>query len=320
MSDADRANAGVASPKTPLTCVVAVLTYLRPVDLAELLPALVEQSAGAPATVTILVVDNDPAGGARHQVAALALDGVDYVHEPTPGIAAARNTALLTATSADVLVFIDDDERPTKGWLYRLLTLYLAEHPAAVIGPVVSEFGGELDPWIKAGRFFDRRRLPTGTTVTVAATNNLLLDMAVVRRLGLAFDLRFGISGGSDTLFTRQLANANAPMLWHDEAVVFDVVPPHRQTREWVLQRAFRSGNSWSGTALALETHPLRRFALRARLTAEGALRIAGGGAYLAVASLTRSLARNAQGHRMMRRGLGMAAGAWGHRYFEYRR
>ena len=79
---------------------------------------------------------------------------------------------------------------------------------AAVVGPVQSEFTGELDPWIAAGAFFQRRRLATGTPVEVAATNNLLLDLETVRRLDLRFDPRFGVSGAEDTYFTRTLSRS----------------------------------------------------------------------------------------------------------------
>ena len=53
---------------------VAVLTYLRNAYLAELLPALVEQaeSAAGRARTRILVVDNDPAGGAEQTARAAA--------------------------------------------------------------------------------------------------------------------------------------------------------------------------------------------------------------------------------------------------------
>ena len=40
------------------------------------------------------MVDNDPQGGAREQVEAYPAEWVRYVHEPEPGIAAARNRAL----------------------------------------------------------------------------------------------------------------------------------------------------------------------------------------------------------------------------------
>ena len=56
-----------------------------------------------------------------------------------------------------------------------------------------------------------------GTRVTVAATNNLLLDLPPIRAHGLDFDERFGLSGGSDTLFTRKLAKLGRLMLRCDE-------------------------------------------------------------------------------------------------------
>ena len=222
----------------PADLVLAVLTYRRPADLAELLPELDRQAAGAALGVQILVVDNDPDGAGRPACEGAGLDRVRYVHEPRPGIAAARNRALAEGAGHRLLAFIDDDERPRPGWLAGLLAT-LAEHggPGAV-GPVVSRFAAQLSPWVLAGGFFDRRRMPTGTPVTVAATNNLLLDLDVVRAAGLDFDERFGLSGGSDTLFTRRLVRAGGPLIWCDEAVVTDVVPAARCRRDWVLRRA----------------------------------------------------------------------------------
>src|SRR4051794_383875 len=214
---------------SPLKVVVAALTYRRPGDLEELLPALVAQRASVEEEVDILIVDNDPDAGARDQVAAFG-DGVRYVHAAEPGIAAARNTALDAAGDADLLVFIDDDERPVRAWLSRLLSTWAEHRTTAVVGPVISAFEVEPGDWIRAGGFFTRRRMPTGTAIEIAATNNLLLDLAEVRRMGLRFDLRFGLSGGSDTLFSRELIAKGGTMIWCDEAIVTDVVPASRAT------------------------------------------------------------------------------------------
>nr|WP_284288167.1 glycosyltransferase family A protein [Angustibacter aerolatus] len=81
--------------------VIAVLTYRRPDDLAQVLPALVVQAAATAPRARVLVVDNDPDAGAREAVAAFAADGVEYAHEPQPGIAAARNRALDAAGDAE---------------------------------------------------------------------------------------------------------------------------------------------------------------------------------------------------------------------------
>lgn len=300
--------------------VVAVLTYRRPDDLAALLPLLIEQTRAVPCRASVLVVDNDSEGGAREQITALASGEVRYVHEPTPGIAAARNRALDEAGDAGLLVFIDDDERPTPEWLARLLDTYWRGQPAAVVGPVVSRYEVEPGPWITAGRLFDRRRLATGTSVDVAATNNLLLDLAQQRRLGPRFDLRFGLSGGSDTLFTRALVRAGGRIVWCDEAVVIDIVPAGRVTRSWVLRRALRSGNTWSRTSIVLAGGPAARLVVRVHCTGRGLIRVLAGAAWWLIGLLTGSLRRRARGMRAVFRGTGFVVGAWGIVYSEYRR
>ena len=298
---------------------LAVLTYRRPGDLAELLPILAGQAGDSPAEVDILVVDNDPAAGARAQVAAAAsIAPLRYAHEPAPGIASARNRALDEATG-DLLVFIDDDERPTPTWLASLLAQYRLHRPEAVVGPVVSRYDVPPSRWVQAGRFFDRRRLPTGTPVAVAATNNLLLDLAWVRSNGLRFDVRFGLSGGSDTLFTRQLVSRGGRMLWCDEAVVIDVVPASRLSRDWVLRRAYRIGNASSRVTLD-GTRAGRRMALRLALIIRGSARLAAGSLRCLAGLLTGRLHHRARGMRTMARGAGMLSGSFGAVYSEYSR
>ena len=303
--------------------MVAVLTYRRPDDLVAVLPLLERQVAGLGSGGQMLVVDNDPDGGARVVVETHPSGAaVRYVHEPHPGIAAARNRALAVAEAeqVDLLVFIDDDERPVEDWLRLLIETYDRDRPAAVVGPVVSEFAVQPEAWITAGRFFDRRRLPTGTEVTIAATNNLLLDLAQVRALGLTFDERFGISGGSDMLMTRRLTAAGGRMVWCDEAIVIDVVPADRSSRTWVLRRAYRSGNTWARTSIVLADGRLGRLLTRGRLCAQGGVRVAAGAVRLVVGAMVASQAHRARGRRTVARGAGMLSGAFGLVYVEYGR
>lgn len=297
--------------------VVAMLTYQRPDDLAEAIPAVLQHTRRLTPPGTVLIVDNDPAGSARDAVHAFAADEVRYVHEPRPGIAAARNRALSEAPQNALLIFIDDDERPHDRWLELLLATYDRHRSAAVVGPVVSEYETAPDEWITAGRFFNRRRLPTGTEVDVAATNNLLLDLIQLHELGLRFDERFGESGGSDTLFTRRLHAAGRSMIWCDEAVVTDVVPASRLTRDWVLRRAFRSGNSWVRVSLELAPGGAPRLVARLRGIGIGGVRVLGGTARSVVGLATRSTGQRARGLRTIARGGGMIASALGYTYRE---
>ncbi|HET9657909.1 MAG TPA: glycosyltransferase [Kineosporiaceae bacterium] len=312
------------APTAARRVVVAVLTFRRPQDLAELLPVLAGQctavEGGRRWSVHLLVVDNDPERSGEPVCAASGVSALRYAHEPAPGIAAARNRALAEATGDDVLVFIDDDERPGPDWLQRLLDTYEETGRVGVVGPVVSTFPAPLPPWVEAGRFFDRRRLATGSLVDVAATNNLLLDLHRVRACGVTFDPALGLSGGSDTLFVRRLVRAEGPLVWCDEAPVTDVVPAARCTRAWVTRRAFRTGNSWSRTAVMLEPGPGPRLRRRVVLTAAGAARLVAGLLRLLAGTVPPDLGRRAAGTRTLLRGAGMIAGAWGYTYVEYRR
>jgi len=308
----------------PMTVTLAALTFKRPQDLAALLPALAEQASDQSGDyeVGVLIVDNDPDAGARDAVERFAASTpvrVRYSHEAVPNIAAARNRALDLADTR-LLVFLDDDERPSASWLSHLLREFERSRPAAVVGPVVSAFDVEPDSWITAGGFFQRRRLPTGTRIDVAATNNLLLDLDVVRELGLHFDPAFGLTGGEDMLFTRQLRSAGREMVWCDEALVTDVVPAGRTTRRWVTLRALSNGNSWGLTSVALTATPPARLVVRARLVGQGAIRVVGGGARAAAGYVSHRAGDHARGVRTLMRGLGMLGGAVGWRYEEYRR
>jgi len=301
--------------------VIAVLTYRRPEELAGLLPELaLQRGTVADRSIEILVVDNDPDASGRHVVAEHAAAGVRYAHEPAPGIAHGRNRALLEAGDARLLIFIDDDERPCPGWLAAMLATYERTGAAGVTGPVYPDYDGVPDPWLVAAGIFIRKEYPDGTEMPAAGTGNLLLDLEQVRELDLRFDDRFGLTGGSDTLFTRRLVASGRRIVYAAGAGVFDKVPAGRMTREWGRQRYFRVGNTWSRTSVELSRGPVDRALVRLRLTALGLARTGYGTLRAGLGLVTGDLGNRARGERAMVRGLGMVTGAWGRAYVEYRR
>jgi succinoglycan biosynthesis protein ExoM len=311
-----------ADPGT-VRVTVGVPTYRRPDVLRALLPLLLDQvrevsGAGSRFRADVLVVDNDPDRSAADVVA--AVPGVRYVAEPTPGIAAVRNRALDEAADARVLAFIDDDERPADGWLAHLLGTWADTGAAAVAGRVLTEFAGELDPWIEAGDFFFRRSMPTGSEIHVAATGNLLLDLDQVRASGVRFESALGLGGGEDSLFSLQLARAGGRMVWCDESAAVDQVPAARMTRAWVRTRACSHGNSTVLVDLRLATGARSRLVGRARGAVKGVLCIAGGAVRWGWGLAGRSLRHRARGARYVFRGVGMVGGACGFMYEEYAR
>ena len=224
----------------------------------------------AGARVRILVVDNDPAGGAEQTARAAARTArsggaeptgaepeIVYVHEPEPGIVAGRNRALDESGRERLLVFIDDDELPRPGWLAALLDARERHGCAAVTGPTPPVFETAPDPWVAACGAFDSWEAADGARVRSADTGNLLLDLGRVRALDLRFDPRYGLTGGEDSLFTRSLTLAGEEIRFAAGAVVDKRVPAQRARRDWVLRRAHRSGSTWA--RVRIDTAPVNQ-------------------------------------------------------------
>jgi hypothetical protein len=275
------------------------------------------ERADAPMRCSILVVDNDP-GGSGEVVA--REHGAAYVVEPRPGIAAVRNRALAECDGSGALLFLDDDEVPEPGWLRAMVDMFTTMRPTAVAGRVLTRLPDDVEPWISEGRAFDRPMRVDGQSMDEAATNNLLIDVGGVRRLGLTFDERFGLTGGSDSMFTLQLTRRGGTIRWAEQAVVVEQEDPQRFTRAWMLRRIFRFGNTSARVRIALAGTPLRRFAERALALGRGGMRIVGGILRFVVGVLTNSVSSRSHGQRTMSRGLGMVAGAIGYAHDEYGR
>lgn len=308
-----------------LHVAIGVLTFRRPDELDEALPFIIDQvrevnsDPACGVAANILVIDNDPQRSA-YEVVRRYPHLVRYVAEPVPGISAGRNRALDESADSDLLVYIDDDEHPLEGWLRTLIETWRGTGATAVMGRVVSEFDGELDPWVIAGSFFTRRRMPTGSEVQIAAAGNLLLDLHQVRRLGVRFHNDFGLSGGEDTLFSRQLVRAGGRIVWCDESIAVDRVPAERTTRRWVLARSWSHGNTLTVLDLHEANSPARRLRVRADRTGRGLIRVLGGGVRYLAGVATGRLRHQARGLRTAYRGAGMLAGAFGVVYQEYAR
>jgi GT2 family glycosyltransferase len=119
------------SRKSTLSASVAICTARRPQALNECLEHLAEEIA---AGREILVVDNAPSSETEQVVQRFA--GVRYVPEPRPGLSTARNTAVQEA-KGDIVVFVDDDVRPTPGWIEPLLTAFESDGVAVACGLVL---------------------------------------------------------------------------------------------------------------------------------------------------------------------------------------
>ncbi len=324
-------SANPETPDAPQRVTIAVLTFRRAQALAALLPLLVDQARDCTTDtrrVRVLVVDNDPDGSAAAVVAsareAAASGGepidVRHVVEQAPGISAGRNRALTESADSDLLAFIDDDETPEPRWLHHLLDTHARYDCAAVAGPVLSVFTTDPTAFVAEGGFFRDRTGTTGEARDEVGAGNLLLDLDRLRRHGLSFDRRYGLTGGEDTKFCRDLIRAGERIVWSQEAVCLEPVAPERATEDWVRRRTARLGAGWARVRLD-ETAPGRGHAARrAGLAARGAAKAVRGAAQAAVARVRRDEAARGRAVRESQGGVGILSAALGVDVVEYGR
>src|SRR5438034_9674857 len=299
---------------------ICIATCRRPRMLATLMKALDRltfRKVSEP-FVTVIVIDNDANSSARatiEQAAGGARWPLCYGIESRRGISYARNRAVAAAgNECDFVVFIDDDEVPCRSWLDELLFVQASHHADVVAGPVLSHFEESPPEWIARARCFERPRYRTGHHLAFAGTGNVLIRGSLLAGQAGPFDARFALSGGEDTHLFMRLHDAGARMVWADEAVVQERVPPSRANWWWVLQRAYRGGNTIS--LCELDVRPGR--GVRWVRAAKGAAKIAQGIGLLSMAPAS-GIRGLVDASFRIGQGLGMVAGILGRRYEEYR-
>ncbi|MCW3797364.1 glycosyltransferase [Sphingomonas sp. BN140010] len=190
-----------------------------------------------------IVVDNSASGSARALCANYG--GIDYVHEPAPGLSRARNAGI-RAARRPVLAFTDDDVEPHPAWLSEVSRAFRQHDVECVTGLVLpatlgtkaqrnfqfalGAFGNSFVPLLFDERFFAETR-PHGAHVwRIGAGANMAFRRSAFDRAGL-FDERLGAgaSGCSeDSEFWYRLLALGGSCLYEPRAVVL-----HHHRSEW---------------------------------------------------------------------------------------
>lgn len=223
---------------------VCICTYKRPKMLERLLSELQKQDTNDLFTFSISVADNDAAQSSEDVVSAFKISPripISYAVQPVQNISLTRNKAIGQATG-EFLAFIDDDEFPVSNWLLLMFQALERYGVAGVLGPVKRHFDETPPKWLAKSRFYDRETHPTGSDVSrrEARTGNVLLRREILNGEKEVFRPEF--RGSEDTDFFSRMMDRGHRFVWCDEAVAFEVIPPVRWSRKFLLKRAILRG------------------------------------------------------------------------------
>lgn len=165
--------------KLPAISVVICTMFERESTLAACLRSL---TALDYPDYELIVVDNRPPGGTPVQ-----LEGVRVVHEPQPGLSAARNRGLMEATN-ELVAFTDDDVEVDPQWLLAI-ALRFERHPeeacvTGIVFPRELETPAQLAFEEYFGGFGSQAFEPLSNFLRLAPGRRALLRAAMVDSIG----------------------------------------------------------------------------------------------------------------------------------------
>ena len=228
-------------------CVSVVIpTRGRPASLERAMRSVFAQAGVALDALELVIVDNDATEGARPTVERLTVGApfpVVYACEPSPGVASARNHALI-ASQAPLIAFLDDDEEASPGWLAALLDVQARFDADVVFGPVrgfAPERVRQHRPYLE--QFFSREGPDEATVIAHQyGCGDSLIRRAALPPRQAPFSLLQNLIGGEDDILFQEMRMAGAIFAWAPGAWVFEHPEPGRLTLRYALRRAFAYG------------------------------------------------------------------------------
>lgn len=219
--------------------IVCIPSFKRPALLRDCLMACNNLIEPARCRINIIVADNDKEETARPICVELISSSVYPLHyfvEAERGLSSVRNRLLEEAVKlgADLIAFIDDDERPAPVWLIQHLRA-MDEHVADVCsGPVIPVSAGQ--------ELSNKKKRATGSRPRHVSTNNVMIKAALVIEQGLRFDPFYNFIGGEDFDFFERSSKLENVHAWVNEALVFETISAERSSLRYTFYRHFTGG------------------------------------------------------------------------------
>lgn len=208
------AGGGMESDSEIRSAALLICTYRRPQTFARLIESVAALDVPASLAFELVVADNNPesAWDSYIEPSVRSLPHpVHYGHEPQAGYSNARNKAIevaLAETTADVLLFTDDDMILDRGWL--------AGHIRSL---------AELRADVVNGRIHGvRERFAHGAALEKCGAGNVSFRRRLVdpAGLGLRFDPAFNKLGMEDQAFFREARRRGAVIRQSDWPLLYN--------------------------------------------------------------------------------------------------
>jgi len=228
-----------------MSVAVLIPTYRRNDALSDAVRSVLAQTR---LPDEIVVVDNDPKGGAHETVERLSVNAaakIIYVHEAKPGVSNARNTGF-ARTKARFIAQLDDDETADAQWLETLLSAREALDVPILFGPVIAQVSSDVIGAVRSAymqRLYSRLGPSDDRVIeTPHGCGNALFDREALDLPEPVFDLAANEIGGEDDLLFAKLKARGARFGWAANAQVFEHVQAPRQSWFKLLERSFAYG------------------------------------------------------------------------------
>lgn len=229
---------------------IIIPTQRRPGPLETAARSVLIQEGVDFGAIELVVVDNDQVPSAAGFVAKLANEApfpVRYVHEPSPGVANARNAAMEQA-EGELIAFLDDDEEAPASWLAALLDAQATFDADVVFGPVRARADW---PKVRHAAYLERFFSRPGPEASGPIDHYYGCGDSLVRRAALPdpkrpFSAIRNQIGGEDDLLFGAMQGLGVKFAWAADAWVWEDPLPERLTLRYALLRAFAFGQGAS--------------------------------------------------------------------------
>lgn len=229
--------------------MISICTCMRPKMLKDALLSINKLEIPENIKVEVLIVDNDKEQSGKRIFEEILPEmkcKMHYFVEENRGISNARNKVLEEAIKlgASHILFFDDDEILTQDVLVKHIEMYNKTPDAHIIsGPTINKFNDNYPQYIKKHMVFKQKTTKkTGLIRNNCAAGNVFFPITIVKEFGLRFASEYVFMGGEDGDFFNRASKLGFNIVWCNEAVIEEVVPPTRANIPYILKKCYYNG------------------------------------------------------------------------------